>query len=332
MQAYAEAQDYAAAARYRDERASLLSVLPPSEQELQATLSQLRSNLPEARHAAARALGARGDPAAAPLVVSALHDVDERVYAAAEEACWALWLKSGDESVDALMATGMRTMEALKTPAGGVAALEAALVAFSSAAALMPEFAEAWNKRATVLYMLDKHDQSLQDCERVVALNPDHFGALSGGAMCALKLGDLALAIRWFKMALAVNPRLETARKVSQLACLAWLCLVWVQHLMRPRLFAPSLSFAVCGYVLRGGGGGREGGEAGGAGPAQGRVTPPACASLSASAQACAAWRPNERTCESTFVTYYQGRDLRRGGGGPTAAASACQRGRAASS
>jgi HEAT repeat protein len=87
MQASVEEQDFAAAARYRDERASLLSVLPPSEQELQATLAQLRSASSDARHAAARALGARGDAAAAPLVASALHDPDERVHAAAEAAC-----------------------------------------------------------------------------------------------------------------------------------------------------------------------------------------------------------------------------------------------------
>lgn len=213
MQASVDEQDFAAAARYRDERASLLSVLPPSEQELQATLAQLRSASSDARHAAARALGARGDAAAAPLVASALHDPDERVHAAAEAACWSLWMRSGDESVDTLMATGMRTMEAASTPAGGVAALEAALVAFTSAAALQPTYAEAWNKRATVLYLLKRFTHSLQDCERVVALNPDHFGALSGGAMCALSLGELAVAMRWFKAALAVNPRLDAAKK-----------------------------------------------------------------------------------------------------------------------
>jgi tetratricopeptide (TPR) repeat protein len=126
---------------------------------------------------------------------------------------WSLWMRSGDESVDTLMATGMRTMEAASTPAGGVAALEAALVAFTSAAALQPTYAEAWNKRATVLYLLKRFTHSLQDCERVVALNPDHFGALSGGAMCALSLGELAVAMRWFKAALAVNPRLDAAKK-----------------------------------------------------------------------------------------------------------------------
>ena len=217
MQAAVEAQDFAAAARFRDEKAALLSVLPASELELQATLAQLRSGDPDARVAAARALGARGEPAAAPLVASALHDPDERVHAWAEKACWALWMKSGDDAVDTLMSTGMRTLEASSSPAGGEAALEAALVAFTSAAALAPEYAEAWNKRATVLYLLKRFAQSLQDCERVVALNPDHFGAFSGGAMCALSLGDHAMAMKWFKAALAVNPRMEAASKYLEM-------------------------------------------------------------------------------------------------------------------
>ena len=217
MQAAVEAQDFAAAARFRDEKAALMAALSASELELQATLAQLRSGSPDARLAAARALGARGDPAAAPLVASALHDPDERVHVAAEKACWALWMKSGEEAVDNLMSTGMRTLEAASSPAGGEAALEAALVAFTSAAALAPDFAEAWNKRATVLYLLKRFAQSLQDCERVVKLNPDHFGAFSGGAMCALSLGDHAVAMKWFKAALAVNPRLEAAQKYSEM-------------------------------------------------------------------------------------------------------------------
>ena len=90
-------------------------------------------------------------------------------------------------------------------------------MAFTSAAALAPEYAEAWNKRATVLYLLKRFAQSLQDCERVVALNPDHFGAFSGGAMCALSLGDHAMAMKWFKAALAVNPRLEAAQKYLEM-------------------------------------------------------------------------------------------------------------------
>ena len=69
-----------------------------------------------------------------------------------------------------------------------------------------------WNKRATVLYLLERWAEAVTACQQAVALNPAHYGALSGAAMCSIKMGDEDAAERFFSSALAVNPRLVAAK------------------------------------------------------------------------------------------------------------------------
>jgi tetratricopeptide (TPR) repeat protein len=71
-----------------------------------------------------------------------------------------------------------------------------------------PDFAEGWNKRATVYYLMGEYDRSLADCEEVVRRNPIHFGALSGFGLNYLEKGQLERAVEYFERALAVNPNL----------------------------------------------------------------------------------------------------------------------------
>ena len=62
---------------------------------------------------------------------------------------------------------------------------------------------------------MERFGESLEACERTLDLNPHHFGALSGAAMCALKLVDEATAERYFTRALQVNPRLQAASQYA---------------------------------------------------------------------------------------------------------------------
>ena len=185
-------------------------------QELHATLAQLHAADPSAREAAARQLAALRDPSAAPLLAAALHDSELRVHTAAEASLWTLWCISGDVAADAALQAGIRIMSAAAA-AAGAQALEDALDAFTEVTKMAPDFAEGHNKRATVLYLLKRYDASLEACERVIALNPQHFGALSGGGMCALSWGDMDVALRWFRAALEINPRLEGALQYVQM-------------------------------------------------------------------------------------------------------------------
>lgn len=96
----------------------------------------------------------------------------------------------------------------------GVAQMEAsklreAVVTFTTIIARRPAFAEAWNKRATLYYMLGELDLSLKDCEQVIKRNPNHYGALSGYAQIYLQKGDLEQAMTYLERAIKVNPNLQ---------------------------------------------------------------------------------------------------------------------------
>jgi len=80
-----------------------------------------------------------------------------------------------------------------------------------------PTYAEAWNQRATLYYAIGDYDHSLADCNRVLELEPRHFGALSGRSMMYLALGKRALALRDMAAALAVHPFLEGRRLFPEL-------------------------------------------------------------------------------------------------------------------
>ncbi|MEM8780692.1 MAG: tetratricopeptide repeat protein [Cyanobacteria bacterium P01_G01_bin.49] len=69
-----------------------------------------------------------------------------------------------------------------------------------------PDFAEAWNRRAVLYFTQERYEQSRQDCEQVVQLNPHHFGAWHGLGLCLLALGQYREAIAAFRQALDVQP------------------------------------------------------------------------------------------------------------------------------
>ena len=134
-------------------------------------------------------------------VLDRLADDDPRVRIAAGDAAWQIWGRSGDAATDQLLAQGMAQMQA--------SALQQALASFSQVIKRRPAFAEGWNKRATVYFMLGENQKSLQDCDEVFKRNPRHFGALSGAGQIHLQLGNLSKALNYFRRAVAVNPNLD---------------------------------------------------------------------------------------------------------------------------
>jgi len=136
-------------------------------------------------------------------VLARLDDPDEQVRDLAAAATWQIWSRSGDPAIDKLFARGMEQMEAT--------ALEDALATFSTIVKRKPAFAEGWNKRATIHFLLGHFEESLTDCDEVFKRNPKHFGALSGAGQIHLQLGHPELALDFFRRAVAVNPNLEGA-------------------------------------------------------------------------------------------------------------------------
>lgn len=116
------------------------------------------------------------------------------------ESIWAIWTYAGIEDVDRLMSVGIVAM------AQGQFAV--ALAAFDAIVAKAPKFAEGWNKRATVYYLIGRYQDSIADVERTLALEPRHYGAISGLGLIHLALGQDKAALAAFERALRVNPHM----------------------------------------------------------------------------------------------------------------------------
>ena len=126
-------------------------------------------------------------------------EVDRRI--------WILWLHSEDKTVNRLMAQGMVAMQR--------GALDRALERFNEIVEQAPDFAEGWNKRATVLYMMGRHRESVADVQSVLNLEPRHYGALSGLGMILVAIGREEEALEWLRRALEVNPYLDGVRLLA---------------------------------------------------------------------------------------------------------------------
>ena len=70
----------------------------------------------------------------------------------------------------------------------------------------VPDFAEAWNRRAVLRFVTQDYDRAIADCEKAIELNPVHFGALHGLGLCHAALGDYLAAIGAFRSALDIQP------------------------------------------------------------------------------------------------------------------------------
>jgi tetratricopeptide (TPR) repeat protein len=114
---------------------------------------------------------------------------------------WKLWLQSGRPEMDAAMQQAIAFM--------GRGLPDLAMPILDDIVAQAPDWAEGWNKRATVLYVLGEHDRSLADIERVLALEPRHFGALAGIGLIRVAKGEHRAALAALRQALAVNPFLK---------------------------------------------------------------------------------------------------------------------------
>jgi tetratricopeptide (TPR) repeat protein len=160
-----------------------------------------RGNDVAARRTAAQQLADSGVMADLPARAAALRDPDPLVRGFVESAMWSVWSRSGAEDIDRLFAIGVEQMSQRQ--------LDAAVETFSRVIQRRPEFAEGWNKRATVYYLLGDYRHSLADCDEVMARNPYHWGALSGYGMIYMQLDQPARAIEYLERALAVNPNLD---------------------------------------------------------------------------------------------------------------------------
>jgi tetratricopeptide (TPR) repeat protein len=124
---------------------------------------------------------------------------------AAQQQIWQIWIEADDSLANRLMRNGIEAMAARQNAL--------ALQYFDQLVEQAPDFAEGWNKRATVHYLMDDYAASVLDIERTLELEPRHFGALSGLGMIYDAIGKPAAALRSFEAAVAINPHLEATRQ-----------------------------------------------------------------------------------------------------------------------
>jgi len=89
--------------------------------------------------------------------------------------------------------------------------LESAYKIFSTIIDFAPDWAEGWNKRATVLYIMGRYQDSLNDIDEVLKRESRHFGAISGQGLVQIQLGNYEEAIKSYQVVQKIYPTIEAA-------------------------------------------------------------------------------------------------------------------------
>jgi tetratricopeptide (TPR) repeat protein len=126
---------------------------------------------------------------------------DEQAGSAVEAEIQRRWLLSGSDTIDLLMQWAAEAV-AVKNHARAFDFLDAVVT-------LRPDFAEGWNRRATLFFLQDDYGKALADLEKVLALEPRHFGALSGLGMILNEIDRKKEALAALQQALAIDPYLD---------------------------------------------------------------------------------------------------------------------------
>lgn len=129
-------------------------------------------------------------------------DMTEGTLIAAQ--IWEIWIAHDNPEYFNLMVSGIRHMNSN--------ALSLALQDFNRLVALAPDYAEAWNKRATIHYLLQDYQASTADIEQTLRLEPFHFGALSGLGLVNLAQGNYEAARNAFRTILEFYPAMPGIR------------------------------------------------------------------------------------------------------------------------
>ncbi|HVY99010.1 MAG TPA: tetratricopeptide repeat protein [Dongiaceae bacterium] len=117
---------------------------------------------------------------------------------------WTIWLQAGDPAIDKLMAQGSAAMSNQDYPS--------AMQSFNAIIQQKPDFAEGWNKRATLYYLMGDYRHSLSDIDRTLELEPRHIGALSGLGLVNMQLDRDEAAADAFQRVLDIDPQSASAR------------------------------------------------------------------------------------------------------------------------
>src|SRR5205085_9316521 len=117
-------------------------------------------------------------------------------------ALWRIWLRADTEANTQELQRVMRLRNR-----------DEALTGFDALIRKAPEFAEAYNQRAVLLFKLKEYQRSVIDCEKALKLNPCHFGALAGMAQCFMNMRKPRMALKSFRESYRLNPNLHVVEQ-----------------------------------------------------------------------------------------------------------------------
>ncbi len=117
---------------------------------------------------------------------------------------WAAWMESGSDAADLVMQRAVNAQAMGDT--------EHARALYDRVIILQPDYAEAWNRRATLFLAMENYPEALRDVNEALRLEPRHFGAWAGLGSVLESLGANEEALEAYKEALKIHPELSTAK------------------------------------------------------------------------------------------------------------------------
>jgi tetratricopeptide (TPR) repeat protein len=164
----------------------------------------------QTRQAAALALGLCGSMVSNRTLAGMLHDDDPAVRQMASEAMWSIWFRAGtpEQNQELQRLIGLAASDE-NDP-------DTILAGFDALLKDAGDFAEVYNQRAIFFAKRGEFAKSIKDCERVLKLNPHHFGAAGGMAQGYLKQRKLRAALRAYRRSFRINPNLDGVRQAIQ--------------------------------------------------------------------------------------------------------------------
>lgn len=135
---------------------------------------------------------------------------DAQTAQAIDQQIWRIWIAPADPDLAGRMAAVLAAEQAGQ--------LTMAMDLAGKLVALYPNYAEGWNQRATIEYQLNQYDASLADIDKVLAIEPRHFGALSGRVLVYLAKDNRPEALKAMIKALAVDPFLSEKQLFPELS------------------------------------------------------------------------------------------------------------------
>lgn len=132
-------------------------------------------------------------------------ETDPAIAKSIEEQIWRHWFVAPDEEAASMLSQISQAMSQGQ--------FDIALRLCNQLVYIYPEFAEGWNRRATVQYQLKNHAASVADIRETIRLEPRHFGAISGLGLIFLRMKDYSAALEAFEQVLAISPASVNAKR-----------------------------------------------------------------------------------------------------------------------